>query len=39
MIEYWEPNEPFEKPDRLEWTSKAQTGLYEFKKVIIQFQR
>ncbi|GAA6019190.1 hypothetical protein JCM8202_000928 [Rhodotorula sphaerocarpa] len=32
MIEYWEPNEPFEKPDRLEWTSKAQTGLYEFKK-------
>lgn len=33
MIEYWEPSEPFEKPERVEWTSKAQTGLYEFKKV------
>ncbi|BGP11452.1 Peptidyl-prolyl cis-trans isomerase cyp15 [Rhodotorula toruloides] len=32
MIEYWQPNEPFEKPDSVEWTSKAQTGLYEFKK-------
>ncbi|GJN94391.1 hypothetical protein Rhopal_007471-T1 [Rhodotorula paludigena] len=32
MIEYWEPSEPFEKPDRVEWTTKAQTGLYEFKK-------
>lgn len=33
MIEYWDPREPFEKPDSVEWTSKAQTGLYEFKKV------
>ncbi|GAA5982897.1 hypothetical protein JCM11641_002620 [Rhodosporidiobolus odoratus] len=32
MIEYWEPRDPFEKPDGVEWTSKAQTGLYEFKK-------
>ncbi|GAA5871767.1 hypothetical protein JCM8547_008137 [Rhodosporidiobolus lusitaniae] len=33
MIEYWDPrSEPFEKPDSVEWTSKAQTGLYEFKK-------
>jgi hypothetical protein len=33
MIEYWEPSEPFEKPSRVEWTSKSETGLYEFKKV------
>ncbi|BGP43579.1 Peptidyl-prolyl cis-trans isomerase cyp15 [Rhodotorula kratochvilovae] len=32
MIEYWEPSEPFEKPERVTWTAKAQTGLYEFKK-------
>ncbi|KAK4047441.1 Peptidyl-prolyl cis-trans isomerase cyp15 [Microbotryomycetes sp. JL221] len=32
MIEYWEPREPFEKPGTVEWTSKASTGLYEFKK-------
>ncbi|GAA6034734.1 hypothetical protein JCM8097_001144 [Rhodosporidiobolus ruineniae] len=32
MIEYWEPREPFEKPSSVEWTSKATTGLYEFKK-------
>ncbi|KAM0790478.1 hypothetical protein ACM66B_003354 [Microbotryomycetes sp. NB124-2] len=32
MIEYWEPREPFEKPESVEWTSKATTGLYEFKK-------
>ncbi|TKA54510.1 hypothetical protein B0A53_03203 [Rhodotorula sp. CCFEE 5036] len=32
MIEYWSPDEPFGLPDHLEWTSKAQTGLYEFKK-------
>lgn len=33
MIEYWTPEEPFEKPENVEWESKAQTGLYEFKKV------
>lgn len=33
MIEYWEPSEPFEKPESVEWQNKAQTGLYEFKKV------
>ncbi|GAA5872288.1 hypothetical protein JCM1840_004117 [Sporobolomyces johnsonii] len=32
MIEYWEPSEPFEKPETVEWQSKAETGLYEFKK-------
>ncbi|GAA6059578.1 hypothetical protein JCM10212_000634 [Sporobolomyces blumeae] len=32
MIEYWEPSEPFEKPETVEWQSKAATGLYEFKK-------
>lgn len=33
MIEYWEPRAPFEKPSTVEWTSKASTGLYEYKKV------
>ncbi|SCV68228.1 BQ2448_349 [Microbotryum intermedium] len=32
MVEYWEPREPFEKPDSVEWTNKSATGLYEFKK-------
>ncbi|GAA5906039.1 WD40 repeat domain-containing peptidylprolyl isomerase [Sporobolomyces salmoneus] len=32
MIEYWEPNEPFEKPENVEWQNKSATGLYEFKK-------
>lgn len=33
MIEYWEPQAPFEKPENVEWTTKSQTGLYEYKKV------
>lgn len=33
MIEYWEPRGSFEKPDAVEWTTKSETGLYEFKKV------
>ena len=32
MIEYWEPSEPFEKPENVEWQNKGSTGLYEFKK-------
>lgn len=36
MIEYWSPDEPFGLPEHLEWTSKAQTGLYEFKKVRVR---
>ncbi|KAK4704076.1 peptidylprolyl isomerase domain and WD repeat-containing protein 1, partial [Phenoliferia sp. Uapishka_3] len=35
MIEYWEPQEPFEKPSSVEWTSKSETGLYEYKKVCL----
>lgn len=37
LIEYWEPQEPFEKPTQVEWTSKSETGLYEFKKVHFRF--
>lgn len=33
MIEYWEPQEQFEKPSVVEWASKSETGLYEYKKV------
>mgnify|MGYP007026585656 CR=1 len=33
MVEYWQPSEPFDKPERVAWTNKAQTSLYEFKKV------
>ncbi|KAM0748186.1 hypothetical protein T439DRAFT_75986 [Meredithblackwellia eburnea MCA 4105] len=32
MVEYWEPSEPFEKPESVDWSSKSETDLYEFKK-------
>lgn len=34
MIEYWQPKEPFEKPDDVPglWEYKSSTDLYEFKK-------
>jgi hypothetical protein len=36
FIEYWQPSEPFELPNNVRglWQFKAQTDLYEFKKVI-----
>ncbi len=33
MVEYWSPDAPFEKPDSVEWQTKAATDLYQFKKV------
>lgn len=33
MVEYWSPHAPFEMPESVEWTAKAATDLYQFKKV------
>lgn len=33
MIEYWEPEAPFELPKNLAFEYKADTDLFEFKKV------
>lgn len=33
MLEYWEPEEPFDLPKNVNFEYKAETDLYDFKKV------
>jgi hypothetical protein len=33
MMEYWEPEEPFDLPKSINFEYKAETDLYDFKKV------
>ena len=35
MMEYWDPEEPFELPKTVAFEYKSDTDLYEFKKVTI----
>lgn len=33
MVEYWQPEAPFELPRSLKFEMKSETDLYEFRKV------